>query len=133
MRIIRNIIKFDAVEHEFSDIGEDINSDLSVIRISLIRDTHYDSYDLGVEIFGDGEPDEVGPVMELYVDLDTLLIEEELFQGINKNKIQSLFDSDLLNELIQRKVRVEWNNGDETGELIDIADPGEGFLLAMVR
>ena len=130
MRIVRKIIERKEVEHEFFDVGEDFD-DLSLIRISLIKDVRYDSFDLFVEICGDGDPDEVGPVLEFYIDLDSLVTEEELFKGIARQKIPSLFEPELLKELIQRKIRVEWNNGDETGEVIDLTDPGEGLLSAM--
>ena len=132
MRIVRKIIELEEVEHEFFDVGEDFD-DLSLIRISLIKDVHYNSFDLFVEICGDGDPDEVGPVLEFYINLDSLVTEEELFQGIDKQKIPSLFNPELLNKLIQRKIRVEWNSGDKTGEMINLKNPGEGFLLAMIR
>ena len=45
MRIVREIIKLEEVEHEFFDIGEDLD-DLSLIRISMIKDVHYNSFDL---------------------------------------------------------------------------------------
>ena len=132
MRIVRKIIELKEVEHEFFDIGENFD-DMSLIRISLIKDVHYNSFDLFVEICGNGDPDEIGPVLEFYINLDTLVTEEEFFRGIDKQKIPSLFNSELLNKLIQRKIRVEWNNGDKTGEVIDLSNPGEGFLLAMIR
>jgi len=132
MRIVRKIIELEEVEHEFFDVGENFD-DLSLIRISMIKDVHYNSFDLFVEICGDGDPDEVAPVLEFYIDLDSLVTEEELFKGIAKQKIPSLFEPELLKELIQRKIRVEWNNGNETGKVIDLNDPGQGLLLAMIR
>ncbi|MBU1194013.1 MAG: hypothetical protein KKE62_01730 [Proteobacteria bacterium] len=132
MRIVREIIAFEEVVDEFMDVGEDI-TDLSLIRMSFIKDTHYDSFELSMEIFGGGDPDEVGPVLELYIDLDSLITEEQLFQGIEKHKIPTLFDPDLLEELIGRNVPIKWNEGDETQDCIDLSAPEDGFLLAMLR
>ena len=71
-------------------------SGLSLIRISLAKDVYYNGFDLFVEICGYGDPDEVGPVVESYINLDTLVTEEELFQGIDKQKISSVFHPEFL-------------------------------------
>lgn len=132
MKIVRKVITLEEVQRELSDVGEDLN-DLSVIRMSFVNDCHYDSYELTVHIFGDGDPDETGPVLELYIEPDALVTKEDLFIGINRLKIPSLFAPEALEALKLRNVRVEWNCGDETEELIDLADPGTGFLLAMIQ
>lgn len=133
MRIVREIITLEEVKREFDDVGESLD-DLSIIRLSLVQDTHDDSLDLSVEIYGDGDPDETPPILELGIDNPNLLMTEtEHFQGIDRQKIPTLFELPLIQELTQRGLKIEWNNRDETEEAIDLSNPGEGYLLAMIR
>jgi len=131
MSTLRKIIEYQNVIEEFEDIQENIN-DLSLIKLTLIKDSHFNSYDFSVEIFGDGDQG-LGPVLEIQFDLDDLLTEEALFQGIAKKKIPSLFCPQLLEMLIKKNIRVEFNCEDETEDLISLANPGNGFLQAMIR
>ena len=133
MRMVRDLITLAEVEREFDDVGESLD-DLSTIRLSLVKDTHDDGLDLLVEIYGDGDPDETPPVLEFYIDnLDLLMTQTDYVQGIHRQKIPSLFEVSLIQELRQRGLVIQWNNRDETEEAIDLSDPGEGYLLAMIR
>ncbi len=133
MKIFRKTITFAEVEKEFLDVGENLNG-LSVIRMYLVKDVHDDGIDLCVEIFGDGDPETESPVLDLHIDLDSITVMDELnIQGFNREKITALFDAKLIDELIQRKIPIEWNRGDKTRTVIDISNPGTGFLQAMER
>lgn len=132
MKIDRDEITLEYVDQEFREVGETIET-LSLLRLQLINDCHFDSYDLTVEIYGEGIPDEVGPVVEIVVDIDGLLTDQGLIQGIDKKLIPNLFSQNLLNELIQRDTRIEFNRDDETAEVLYLRDLGEGYLLPMIR
>ena len=132
MKIVRDVIEFEEVVDEFMDIGETID-DLSLVRLSLIKDTHYDSFDLSIEIFGAGDPDEEGPVLEFNIGTDAILKEGALYQGINSQIIPALFDSDLLDTLIDSSTQIVWNHGDETEEQISLIKPGNDILLPMIQ
>ena len=132
MKIVREVIEFEEVVDEFIDIGETIE-DLSLIRLSLIKDTHYNSFDLSIEIFGAGDPDVEGPVLAFNIDTDALLKEYALFQGVNSQIIPVLFNPDLLDTLIDSNIKIVWNQGDETEEQINLIKPGDNILLPMLR
>ena len=132
MRIIREVIGFEEVVDEFMDIGETID-DLSLVRLTLIKDTHDDSFDLGIEIFGVGDPDVEGPVLEFNIETDAILKEDALFQGISAQSIPALFDSDFLDILIDSSTQIIWNHGDETEEQINLVRYGNNILLPMIQ
>lgn len=133
MEIYRKVISFAEVEQEFVDVHETLD-DLSVIRMSLVKDTHDESYDLCVEIFGDGDPDIDAPILDLRIELDAFVNDEKLHtHGISRKILQTMFDSQLSAEIIKRNIPIEWNNGDKTEAVIHISDPGSGFLQAMDR
>ena len=132
MSTLCKIIEYQKVKNEFKDVQENIN-DLSVIKLKLVKDSHFNSFDFSVAIFGQGDPDVVGPVLEFSFDSDDLLTEEELFQGIAKQKIPSLFCTQLLELLIKKNIRIEFNTGDESEEVVSLSNPGNGFLHAMIR
>jgi hypothetical protein len=132
MKIIREVIEFEEVVDEFMDVGETID-DLSLIRLSLIKDTHDDSFELSIEIFGAGDPDVEGPVLEFNFDPDAILKEDALYQGINSQTIPTLFDSDLLDTLIDSNTQIVWNQDDETKATINLTHPGTDILLPMLR
>ncbi len=132
MKIVREIIEFEEVVDEFMDFGETID-DLSLIRLSLIKDTHYDSFDLSIEIFGAGDPHVEGPVLEFNIDTDAILKEDALFQGVGSQIIPALFNSDLLDTLIDNNTQIVWNQGDETEVQINLTHPGNDILLPMLR
>lgn len=135
MKIIKKIIKYDEVENEFASIGEEFV--ITLIKFSFVYDCHFSAYALENEIFGI-EEDSYSmvvdpPVCEYTIELDELLTREDLFTGIDKQKIPSLFCPRLLNELIKKNTRIEFNSGDESEELISLKNPGQGFLHAMTR
>ncbi|MCD4676907.1 MAG: hypothetical protein K8S18_13070 [Desulfobacula sp.] len=132
MKIVKQVITTEYLEQELREVSETLE-DLSLVRLQLVNDSHYDCFDFTIEIYGGGIPDEVGPVVEIAFDVDDLLTEVNLFQGIDKKKIPSLFSQKLLDELIQRDIKIEFNYLDETAETLDLSEPGDGYLLAMVR
>ncbi len=132
MKTVREVIEFEEVVDEFIDVGETID-DLSVVRLFLVKDVHDDSLELTVEIFGAGDPDEEGPVLEFNINTDFLLQEDNLVKGINSKTIPALFDSDLLDTMIDRGTQIIWNYGDETEKQISLSKPGSIALLPMLQ
>lgn len=131
---MKKVLHLEEIEKEFMETEG--NFEIKVINFSFVNDCNYDDYTLEIEIFGTGDNQGLfgeSPVVEYAIDLEGLLTSEDHFQGIDKQKIPSLFSPQLLAELVNKNTRIEWNRGDETEELIDLSNPGEGYLLAMVR
>lgn len=133
MSITRKHISLEEVRQAFHDGNETIN-DLSAVRIALIRDVHDETHEMTIEIFGMGDADESAPVCEYAIGLHHFCTEDTLHnQGISRETIVQLFDTHLLNELIRQKIRITWNDGDETQDTLDPSDPGTGYLQPMER
>lgn len=132
MRIVREVITFEEVVDELVDVSESID-DLSLIRFEFVKDSHWESLELNVSIFGAGDPDDEGPVLEFAIETDPLFHEDHLVQGIICQKIPALFDADLLDEIVGRNIPVVWNQDDETEVYINLADPGNDILLPIIR
>ncbi len=130
MRITRDVITFEEVVDEFIDVGESID-DLSLVRLTCVKDSHFNTISLDLEIFGAGDPDEVGPVLEFSIEPDPLLAEDCPDQGISCQKIPTLFDADLLEDIILRDTPVIWQGEKEIR--IHLDDPGNAVLFPMVR
>jgi hypothetical protein len=133
MTITRKHLTLKEVRLAFHDVGETLN-DLTSIRIALIRDVHDESHEMTIEIFGMGNPDESAPVCEYAIDLYHLCTEEILHShGMKLDTIIQFFDTDLLNELIMRHIRITCNARDETQVVLDPSNPGTGYLQPMER
>jgi hypothetical protein len=65
----------------FVEADEDLMPDLSVVRISMIRDVHYDSIDLKVLVYGQENGEEDAPVGEFRVDPEVVVADGALAEG----------------------------------------------------
>lgn len=114
-------MSYEYVRQEFEDVGEEMGQDLSVVRISMIRDVHTDSMDLEVCIYGQENNTDDPPVVQtVYSGADLLQGEETLEKRVfYANSVLSLFDQGLLDLFIELETRITWNDGDVTCKQID--------------
>ena len=132
MRYIRTKVELEEVEDKFLKNDENLN-DISIVKITLVKDVHYDAFDLIVEFFGKGKPDVENQICEFYIELKTLSPEELSTQGFDRQKLHLLFEAHLFNELKKNNVNIVWNEGDQTETIINLSFPGTGYLVAMER
>ena len=132
MTIENDVLELKEIVTEFISVGETLE-DLSLVRFELVNDTHWDSLDMTLYIFGAGSPDTECPVFETIIDTEALLPEKDQNQDISCKKLAALFAEDLINEIRKRGVPVLCNEGDETETYINLADPGDKILLPMIR
>lgn len=132
MTIEYDFLELKEVVTELIDVGETLE-DLSLVRFELVNDTHWDSLDMILYIFGTGDPDTECPVFETIVDTEVLLPSDNQVQGISCQKLAALFADDLVNEIRKRVIPVVFNQGDETETHINLAVPGDKILLPMIR
>lgn len=128
---IEQQLSYEYVRQEFEDVGEDLDQDLSIVRISVTRDVHTDSMDLEVCIYGQ-ENDTDGPsvVQAVYSEADLVQGEETLGKrAFYVNTVLSLFDQDLLDLFIRSRTKIIWNDGDTTCRQIDPAHDGKTDIL----
>ena len=131
MSIEYDVLDLKEVVAEFIDVGETID-DLSLIRLTLVKDTHWDCLDMNLLIYGTGEPDTECPVLEIPIDVEVLLL-EDMSQGISCQKLAALFAEDLLEIIREKDVPVIFNQGDKTEARINLSKPGNEILLPMIR
>jgi hypothetical protein len=131
MSIEYDVLDLDEVAAEFLYVGETID-DLSLIRLTLVKDTHWDCLEMNLLIYGTGDPDIECPVLEIPIDAEVLLL-EGMSQGISCQKLSALFAEDLLETIREKDVPVIFNLGDKTEALIDLSKPGNEILLPMIR
>jgi len=86
MTIENDVLELEEIVTEFISVGETLE-DLSLVRFELVNDSHWDSLDMTLYIFGAGDPDTECPVFETRIDTEVLLPEEEQNQGISCKKL----------------------------------------------
>ena len=101
MSIENDLLELEEIVTELIDVGETL-ADLSLIRFELVNDTHWDSLDMTLFIFGAGDPETECPVFETIVDTEALLDESQGLRGISCKKLSALFAEDLVNEITVR-------------------------------
>jgi hypothetical protein len=129
------ILNYDFVKHEFEDVGENINEDLSTIRITLTRDIHTESVDLEICIYGkDHEVDSDPIVQNLYSGKSDIFDAGMLRTSgaVAPYKVLSLFDQRLLDLFTNSKIKIHWNEGDDTHAEID-PSPKKNIGLLFVQ
>ncbi len=132
MSIENDLLELEEIVTELIDVGESLD-DLSLVRFEIVNDTHWDSLDMTLFIFGAGDPETECPVFETTVDTDVLLDESQGLKGINCKKLAALFAEDLVKEITMRDIPVISNQGDESETQINLAEPGDKILLPMIR
>lgn len=97
------------LEQGFIDADEDLFADMSIVRVSMIRDVHYDSIELKVLVYGRENEEEDPPILESWIDPEVIASEGELPEnGINLKQLRSLFTKDALGVILAFGVQVQW-------------------------
>ena len=102
-------ISMNELEQAFATAEENMETDMSVIRISLIRDIHYDSIDLYVLVYGQEDGEEDAPVAELWIDPGSIGTEEELNEeGIAPSRLCALFSEEVFEFITRKSIPIQW-------------------------
>lgn len=97
------------LEQAFAISDEDLNKDMSVIRISMIRDVHDDSIELYVLVYGQENSEDDAPVAELRMDPYAIGCEEELQNGgVEPSRLRAIFSPEVLSLITGNGVPVQW-------------------------
>ena len=79
----------------------DLNTDMSVIRIFMIRDVHDDSIELSVLVYGQENAEEDAPVAELRVDPYAIGSAEEFNNGgVEPFRLRAIFSPEVLSLIV---------------------------------
>ena len=124
-RRIQTEISMADLEHAFEISEETLNTDMSVIRISMIRDVHDDSIELHVAVFGQDSSEEDPPIVELWIDPYVVGCEEELNHGGGEpSRLRAIFSEEVWRLLVGLSVPIQWFC--EDGDLMTLSlSPGE--------
>ena len=97
------------LEEAFEISEEDLNNDLSVIRISMIRDVHDESIELSVLVYGQENSEQDAPVAELWIDPCVVGSEEELSNGgVEPSRLRAIFSQEALNLIVGNDIPIQW-------------------------
>lgn len=113
------------LEQAFVISEEDLNNDMSVIRIFMIRDVHDDSIELSVLVYGQENAEEDAPVAELRVDPYAIGSAEEFNNGgVEPSRLRALFSTEVLSLIVGRGVPIQWLC--DNGSMMTLSlEPGE--------
>jgi len=129
-----NEITMADLEQAFEIAEESLLVDLSVIRISMIRDVHDDSIELAVLVYGQDSSEEDPPIAEFWIDPDVIGCEEEFNNGgVEPGRLRAVFSVEVLILIFRLNIPIQWLG--EDGDLITVSlGPGEdnGFRLLPV-
>lgn len=134
MQNLKKVITLEEVVQEYMDIGEEFI--ISAINFKYINDSHYEDFELSVEIMGQESNQsffqEDSPIAEYTIDLDTLLVNGS--SQIEKKLLFTIFDPQFLQLLKQQKTPLYWNSDDEeTCQIMTFDSLGNGYLQAMIE
>lgn len=129
-----NEIAIADLEHAFEMAEEILPSDLSVIRISMIRDVHDDSIELSVLVYGQDSAEEAPPVGEFWIDPDAIGCEEEFNNGgVEPCRLRAIFSGEVWNLIVGLNITIQWLG--ENGDLMTVSlfrGEDNGFRLMPV-
>ena len=113
------LLRYADLEQAFADAEECLTEDLSAARITLIRDVHYDDYELEILIYGQNGTIEDAPIVQHTQTIpDEFLIDTML--EIKPDMVIAFFDADIRQMLIARHIPIEWNTGEASAQVIDL-------------
>ena len=131
---MQNEISLTDLEHAFATAEEDLESDLSVIRISMIRDVHDDSLELSVLVYGQENSEEDAPVAELWIDPSVIGCEEDLNNGgVEPYRLRAIFSQEVWILIVGLCIPIHWLC--EDGELVTVSlfrGEDDGFRLSPI-
>ena len=113
------LIRYAELEKAFEDVDERFPEDLSAVRLTFIRDVHFDDYDLEIFIYGQHSGLDDAPVVH------TGLSNPEAFlvdgtPEIKPEMVIEIFDEKIQRLLIKRGIPIEWNAGEASAQVIDL-------------
>ena len=113
------------LEHAFDVAEENLENDLSVIRVSMIRDVHDESIKLYVTVFGKDSEEGDAPVAEFWVEPAVIGTEEEFNNGgVEASRLRAIFSEGTFHLILGLNVPIQWLCDD--GCLITVSlFPGE--------
>ena len=123
-------IGFAELEHAFTIAEENLENDLSVIRVSMIRDVHYDSIELYLTVFGQDNDKQDAPVAEFWVDPDVVGTEHELKNGgIESYRLRAMFSQDVWNLIVGLYIPVQWLDEEGSFTTVPLFQGANGIRL----
>lgn len=112
----RKIVKEISVaelEHAFAVAEENLEHDLSMIRVSMTRDVHDDSIELYVTVFGKHDDEEDAPVAEFFIEPEVVGTDEELKNGgIEPYRLRAIFCEGVWNFIVGLCIPIQWLDDD---------------------
>lgn len=131
------ILTYDFVKKEFEDVNENINEDLSTIRITLTRDIHTDSADLEICIYGKDHDVDSDPIVQSLYSGESDIFDSGMLRtggAVAPYRVLALFDQKLLDLFINPKIKIHWNESDAThAELDPRPEKNIGLLFVQDR
>lgn len=121
-----------AVEQAFALAEENLEQDLSVIRISMIKDVHDESIELYVMFFGQDSDEEDAPVAEFWVEPAVVGSEDELKNGgIEVYRLRAIFSSEVWNLIVGLCTPIQWLDDDGYFTIVSLF-PGEATGIKLL-
>ena len=122
------------LDQGFIEADEDLFADLSLVRVSMIRDVHDDSIELKVMIYGQAANEDDPPVLESWIDPEVVMPLEELVEnGVSPTHLRNLFANDVLGILLTLGIQILWLCEDGSWLPLNLADDGnDGVRLEPV-
>ncbi|WP_373501541.1 hypothetical protein [Desulfococcus sp.] len=122
------LIRYVDLEKAFEDVDERFPEDLSAVRLTYIKDVHFDDYELEIFIYGQNSGLDDAPVVHSGISNP----ENFLVDGtpeIKPEMVIAVFDEKIQHLLIERGIPIEWNAGESSAQVIDLTGYDPNLLL----
>ena len=114
-------ITHEFLKEEFDCEDEELEETLSQVYIKLERDCHYDSdsLEMTIEVWEADNPFEAPIISEVISDPETYLGKNFYKHSVCPRCLLNLFDDNLINLIIRKKLKIIWNPDWQTEAIID--------------
>lgn len=122
------LIHYAELEKAFEEVDERFPEDLSAVRLTCIKDVHFDDYELEIFIYGQNSGLEDAPVVHSGISNP----ENFLVDGtpeIKPEMVIEIFDEQIRQLLIEHRIPIEWNAGESSAQVIDLTGFDPNLLL----
>lgn len=97
------------IDVDYLEADHDFYADISMVRISMIRDVHDESIELKVLFYDQDNEEEDPPVLEFWVDPEGIAPLDELAEiGIKPTQLRHLFSQDIQGILLALDIQILW-------------------------
>lgn len=97
------------IDVDYLEADQDFYADISMVRISMIRDVHDESIELKVLFYDQDNEEEDPPVLEFWVDPEVITpLDEHAEIGIKPTQLRHLFSEDIQGILLALDIRILW-------------------------